>query len=129
CSPARLVLSEAQAIPFNPFNPQTGLESSTFVLHTFPKHVHRQDANGIETYVVWDRCKVSTAIPYPGLTFFNKCVDADIMMAASSDNGQTWHFAALDTSAQDQFQPWIAVDQTTGMVQIAYYTSAADSDF
>jgi hypothetical protein len=129
CSSARLVASEAQPIPFDPFNPQTGLESSKFVMHTFPKHVHRQDANGTETYVVWDRCKVSTAIPYPGLTFFSKCVDADILMAASNDNGQTWHGAALDTSAQDQFQPWVAVDRTTNIIHVGYYTSAADTAF
>jgi hypothetical protein len=129
CAPPRLITSEPQAIPFNPFNPQSGLESSKFVTHTFPKHAHRQDTNGIETYVVWDRCKVSSAIPYPGLTFVSKCVDADIMMAASSDNGQTWQVAPLDTSAQDQFQPWITADPSTNMIQIGYYTSVADTLF
>src|SRR5205823_2522912 len=33
CSTAQLVTSEPQAIPFNPFNPQSGLESSKFVMH------------------------------------------------------------------------------------------------
>jgi hypothetical protein len=129
CSPATLITSEMQAIPFSAFNPQGPLESNRFVLHTFPKHAHRQDSNGIETYVVWDRCKVSTAIPYPGVTFVNKCVDADILMAASNDNGQTWHFAPLDISSQDQFQPWITTDRTTNTLQIGYYTSANDTAF
>ncbi len=129
CSPATLIVSEMQAIPFSAFNPQGPLQSNRFVLHTFPKHAHRQDANGIETYVVWDRCKVSTAVPYPGLTFVNKCPDADILMAASADNGQNWHFATLDTAAQDQFQPWITTDRATNVLRIAYYTSAADTFF
>lgn len=129
CSPATLIASEMQAIPFSAFSSQGPLASNKFVLHTFPKHAHRQDSNGIETYVVWDRCKVSTAIPYAGLTFVNKCMDADIVMAASNDNGQTWHFAALDTSPQDQFQPWIAVDGTSNTIQVGYYTSAADTVF
>jgi hypothetical protein len=129
CSPPRLVFSESHAIPFIPSNPQTGLHSNRFVLQTFPKHAHRMDVNGIETYVVWDRCRVSTAIPYPGLTFVNKCADADILLAASADNGQSWSYAPLDVDAQDQFQPWIAVDRASNTVHIAYYTSAADTLF
>ncbi len=129
CSPATLILSEKQAIPFSAFDPQGPLEANKFVLHTFPKHIHRQDSNGTETYVVWDRCKVSTAVPYPGLTFVGKCPDADILMAASSDNGQTWHFGVLDAAAEHQFQPWITTDRTTNVVRVAYYTSTADSLF
>lgn len=129
CSPPTLIRTETQAIPFSAFNPQGPLESNRFVLHTFPKHAHRRDANGIETYVVWDRCKVSTAVPYPGLTFVNKCADADILVAASADNGQNWHFATLDTASQDQFQPWITTDPVTNVLRVAYYTSAADTLF
>lgn len=129
CSPATLIVSEQQAIPFSAFNPQAPLESNRFVLHTFPKHAHRQDANGIETYVVWDRCKVSTAVAYANLTFVSKCVDADILMAASADNGKSWHFAAVDTDDQDQFQPWITTDRATNTLLIAYYSSAVDTLF
>src|SRR5262245_23847255 len=41
-------------------NPQIG-ELPLFggiYAYGMPKHGHRQDTNGIETYVVWERCKV-----------------------------------------------------------------------
>jgi hypothetical protein len=129
CSPASGIAVEAQAIPLSTFDPQGPLFSNKFVLNTFPRHAHRQDANGTETYVVWDRCKVSTAIPYQGLVFVGRCVDVDIVMAASNDNGQSWQIADLDASAQDQFQPWVAVDRTTNVIQVGYYTTAADAVF
>jgi hypothetical protein len=126
CRPAVLIKNETQAIPFNPFDPRTGFGAAQFVMHTFPKHAHRRDSNGIETYVVWDRCKVPTAFPVPGLTLVNVCPDADIVMAASRDNGQTWTFSGVDTAAHDQFQPWVTVDPSTGTISIAYYSSEAD---
>lgn len=129
CAAPSLIATETQAIPFNPFNPQTGVEASQIVLHTYPKHAHRQDQNGTETYVVWERCKVSTAIEYPGLTFVNICPDADLLMAASKDNGQTWSFGDLDTGPQDQLQPWIAADASTNTLNIVYYSSQADTFF
>lgn len=129
CGAPRLIASDTQAIPSSTFDQQGPLFSNKFVLNTFPRHAHRQDANGIETYVVWERCKVSTAIPYPGLTFVGRCVDADIVMGASNDNGQTWQFGALDAGAQDQFQPWLAVDRATNTIHVAYYTTSADPLF
>jgi hypothetical protein len=126
CQPATLVTHEKQAIPFDIFIPGTGLEAAQFVLHTFPKHTHRQDQNGIETYVVWERCKVSTVIKFPGLAFDTQCPDADLVMAASNDNGQTWHFANVDVGPQDQFQPAVSADPSTNIVNIAYYSSQAD---
>jgi hypothetical protein len=126
CAPAVVVTNETQAIPFNAFDPRTGFGASQFVMHTFPKLAHRQDTNGIETYVVWERCKVSTKVVYPGLNLVSVCPDSDLMMAASADNGQTWHTAPLDTSPQDQFQASLAVDPATNAVNIAYYSSAAD---
>jgi hypothetical protein len=129
CSLAITIASETQAIPLSTFDSQGPLISNKFVLNTFPRHAHRQDSNGTETYVVWERCKVSTAIPYPGITFVGRCVDTDIIMAASADNGKSWQLAPLDTSAQDQFQPWVATDRTTNVIQVGYYTTAADATF
>jgi hypothetical protein len=129
CAAAKLIFSETMAIPFSTFDSQGPLMSNKFVLDTFPKHTHRQDANGIETYVVWDRCKVSTAIPYPGLTFVGRCPDADIVMAASNNNGQTWNFASLDAGDQDQYQPWVVTDRDTNIVNVGYYTAVEDSNF
>ena len=129
CATAKLIVSETRAIPFSTFDTQGPLISNKFVLDTFPKHAHRQDANGIETYVVWDRCKVPTAIPYPGLTFVGRCPDTDVLMAASSNNGQSWAFAAVDTGDQDQYQPWVATDSATNTIHIGYYSAVEDSNF
>ena len=103
------------------------LAAAQFVIRTFPKHTHRQDTNGTETYVVWDRCKVSTSVVYPGMTFTNVCADADLKMAASNNNGQTWTLADLDTGTQDPFQPWISTDTSTNIVNIVYYSSQGDA--
>ena len=127
CASASLITTETQAIPFSIFTFPEGLEAAQFVLRTFPKHAHRQDQNGIETYVVWERCKVSTAVKYPGLTFVNVCPDADLVMAASNDNGATWNFGEVDSGPQDQFQAAIASDPSTNVVNIAYYSSQADA--
>lgn len=126
CAPATLIQSETQAIPFDFANPHTGLSGTSFVMHTFAKHAHRQDANGIETYVVWERCKVSTAVTYPGLTFVNLCPDSDLVMAVSNDNGQTWQFADVDAGPQHQFQASVATDPSNNIVNIAYYSTGAD---
>lgn len=126
CAAAVQVSLETQAIPFNPSDPRSGFDAAQFVMHTFPKHVHRQDTNGIETYVVWERCKVPTAVTYPGLTFVSVCPDADLVMAASADNGQTWVTGVVDTGPQDQYQAALSVDPATNVVNIAYYSSQTD---
>lgn len=126
CAAAVQISLEKQAIPFDPFDPRSGFGAAQFVMHTFPKHVHRQDTNGIETYVVWERCKVPTAVVYPGLTFVSVCPDADLVMAASADNGRTWVTGMVDTGPQDQYQAALSVDQSTNVVNIAYYSSQTD---
>jgi hypothetical protein len=88
--------------------------------------VHRQDSNGIETYVVWERCKVPTKVAYPGVPFVRVCPDSDLMMAASADNGVTWQMGTVDDAAQDQFQAALSVDGSTNAVNIAYYSSQGD---
>ena len=127
CATATRITTESQILPYNPFGGQPGLGAGEFVIRTFPKHTHRQDTNGIETYVVWDRCKVSTSVTYPGVTFTNVCGDADLKMAASNNNGQTWTVAAVDVGVQDDFQPWIGTDTSTNIVNIAYYSTQGDA--
>ena len=126
CAAATRITTESQILPYNPFGGGAGLAAAPFVIRTFPKHTHRQDTNGTETYVVWDRCKVSTSVVYPGVTFTNVCADADLKMAASNNNGQTWTLADLDTAVQDQFQPWIGTDASTNIVNVVYYSSQSD---
>src|SRR5439155_413435 len=101
CAPAVLVHNETQPLPFGGF-----LGAQDFRIATYPKHDHRVDANGTETYVVWDRCKV----PLLAIGLVGTCPDADVVMKGSNNNGVTWLPAVpavVNTSAQDQFFPWI----------------------
>lgn len=97
---------------------------------THPKHDHRQDANGTETYVVWEQCKVSVleyAFRRPMVPF---CPDADVMMAASRDDGATWSApTCVSCGAEDQFLPTIKTDRSRNIVNIAFYGSGSDPTF
>lgn len=118
CGATSLVAAETQPIPFDGF-----LGAQDFRIATYPKHDHRIDQNGIETYVVWDRCKVEPV-------FGSLCPDADVVMKASANNGATWSaLTCVDCSAQDQFFPWLRTDRSRNIVNIVYYTSVADPVF
>jgi hypothetical protein len=96
------------------------LGAAQFLISTYPKHEHRQDANGVETYVVWDHCQVQNTIGR------DVCPDAGISLAASNNNGRTWSFAPVDTGVGDQYFPWIRTDPGN-TVNIVYYSTQADS--
>jgi hypothetical protein len=124
CAPDRLILTENQPIPANANGPAGApLAAAQFHFGTYPKHDHRRDQNGVETYVVWDRCAV---VP-PTVVWSPICPNAQIVMAASADNGNTWHFGAVDKGAGDQYFPAIRTDTNTNIVNIAYYSTQADS--
>jgi hypothetical protein len=121
CSFPTLIKTESQPISFRGGGLGNGsLATTGFPFATFPKHDHRQDQNGVETYVVWDRCKV-VLIAGGGI-----CPDADVSLAASSNNGQSWTFADLDAKTGDQYFPWIATDVFTNIVNVAYYSTTGD---
>jgi hypothetical protein len=102
---------------------RVGLSVHPFPVFTYPKHDHRMDANGTETYVVWERCKVA-------LLFERLCPDADVVLKASSNDGATWSpLTCLGCGAQDQFFPAIRTDRSRQIVNIAYYSSGSDSTF
>ncbi len=122
CSFPTLIKSETQPISLRGGGLGNGsLATTGFTFATFPKHDHRQDQNGVETYVVWDRCKVGL-IAGGGI-----CPDADISLAASSNNGQSWTFGDADIKAGDQYFPWIVTDASTNIVNVAYYSTTGDS--
>ena len=122
CSSPALIKSEHQPIPSKGGGLGNGsLAAAQFAIGTFVSHDHRQDANGVETYVVWDRCKV------PLIQGGDVCPDADIVLAASNDNGKTWRFGNVDTAPGDQYMPWIRTDASTNIVNIAYYSTEGDS--
>ena len=114
CAPARLIVREDQPVPSRGGGLGGGsLAAANFLITTHPKHEHRVDPSGVETYVVWDRCKV------PNIHGGDKCPDADIRMAASSDNGGSWAFATVDDGGGDQYFPAIRTDGTN-VVNIPY---------
>jgi hypothetical protein len=103
---------------FNETNPVGGfLGTSDFRIMTYPKHAHRVDSNGTETYMVWERCK---GAPIAGAT----CPDSDVVLSASTNNGGTWSApVVLDTALGSQFFPWIAVDKSLGTMNIVYFSA------
>lgn len=122
CSSPTLVKSEIQPISFRGGGLGNGsLATTGFPFATFPKHDHRQDQNGVETYVVWDRCKVGL-IAGGGI-----CPDADVVMAASNNNGQSWTLGNVDTKTGDQYFPWVVTDLSTNIVNVAYYSTTGDN--
>jgi len=124
CSAPTLIATEQQPIP----DKGTGLggldngalAASQFFIETMVRHAHRVDANGVETYVVWDRCHV------PPFNHGMICPDADISLAASNNNGATWQFGTVDNGSGDQYFPAIVTDPATNIVNIAYYSTTGD---
>jgi hypothetical protein len=91
---------------------------------TYPKHDSRVDANGIETYVVWNRCKV----PPVGQGANRICADADVVMKASRDIGRTWsELRCVSCAVGHQFFPWIRTDRSRNVVNVAYYSAPANA--
>jgi hypothetical protein len=122
CAPPQLVHQETQS--------HNRLPVQSFTTGLFPAHAHRRDANGIETYVVWDRCKVlPRCIGFPADCF---CPDADVVMKASNNDGAMWfpaQPAPVATGAGDQFHPAVTTDRSREIVNIAYYSTAKDAGF
>jgi hypothetical protein len=120
CSPPKLIVRESQPVPSRGGGLGGGnLAAANFQITTSPKHDHRTDANGIETYVVWDRCKVQNI--HGGDT----CPDADIRLAASNNNGGSWTLKAVDTGSGDQYFPAIHTD-SGNILNIAYMSAQGD---
>jgi hypothetical protein len=114
CSPPKLVFRETQPLRFGGF-----LAAQDFRIATYPKHDHQVGGSGIETYVVWDRCKVPLFLGFV-------CPDADVVLAASNDDGATWSPMDVNTDPKDQFFPWVKTDRSTNIVNISYYTAEGD---
>jgi hypothetical protein len=87
---------------------------------TFPKHAHRTNSKGnFTTFLLYDDC----------LNPFNPplCIDAQVLMTSSADNGQTWSTpVSVDTVAGHHFYPSITTDASTGIVNLAYYSTEGD---
>ena len=56
------------------------------------------------------------------------CPDADVVMKASVDDGATWSGpACVDCGPEHQLSPAIRADRGRNILNIAYYSSEADT--
>ena len=100
-----------------------GVGDSLVVQSLFPRHVHRLESDGtVTTFLVYDRC----GVPLDGLV----CSQSQVVYTDSTDNGKTWSpLQTVGAAAGQQFLGNLALDVSTGTVNIAYYSSQNDPRF
>jgi hypothetical protein len=96
-----------------------------------PKHAHRLESNGtITTFLTYDRCEVKLLELSKADLALASCPKTDVVVTSSTDGGQTWSSIAKVTNGPfQQFYGAIATDASTGMVNIAYYSTENDTTF
>jgi hypothetical protein len=100
-----------------------GGETVTFI-NSRPMHVDRLEADGktYTTFLIYADCDVP-AIQTPLVTF---CPKTNVEVTHSTD-GKTWSAAEKVSAAPgQQFYPVLALDESTGTVNIAYYSTEND---
>jgi len=91
----------------------------------FPQHAHRLESGGtVATFLVYDRC----AAPVIAFGFVSDfCPKTEVVMTSSTDDGKTWSpISKVTSSSGQQFFGAIATDESTGTVNIAYYSTEHD---
>jgi hypothetical protein len=93
----------------------------------FPRHVDRLEADHktVTTFYIYDQCAVPT---YTAREVGQTCSKTQVAMAYSTDGGNTWSSVvpvSPNTPGQ-QFLGNVALDESTGTVNIAYYSSQND---
>jgi hypothetical protein len=96
-----------------------------FSLSTYPKHANRLETNGSFTsFLVYDDCRSPYTPPPPPTPQSTLCLNAEVNMTFSTNNGQTWSTPlSVDTASGHHFYPSIAADKSTGTVSVVYYTT------
>jgi hypothetical protein len=124
CSAPALVQRVAQPIVPS-FNVLADMMNINLIAFTFPKHANRAEAGGKFTnFVVYDDCKNPFVQGNPPFTV---CLNAEVVMTSSGDNGKSWSTpVSVDTATGHHFYPAITTDPTTGIVNIAYYSTEGD---
>ena len=126
CGPPILVQNIAHSIaPSVGSSVQTELVNINLITFTYPKHTHRAESgNAFSTFLVYDNCRHPFQQGNPS---FTQCLDAEVLMTVSTDNGKTWSApVSVDATAGHHFYPAIATDASTGFVNIAYYSTEGD---
>jgi hypothetical protein len=95
---------------------------------SYPWHVDRLEADGktVTNFLIYDQCAVSTK---PARNVGRKlCPKAEVVIASSTDGGSTWSsFEPVSPKTPgQQFLGNIALDASTGTVNIAYYSTQND---
>lgn len=95
--------------------------------NTYPRHVDRLESDGktVTTFLLYDRCEVPLQKSPGSFSYF--CPKTDVVVTSSSDGGNTWSPLQKVSSADGQhFYGAIALDASTGTVNMAYYSTEAD---
>lgn len=90
----------------------------------YPKHVNRLEADGhtVTTFLVYDRCDVPVLQALASV-----CPKTDVVVTSSNNGGATWSpIAKVSGSQGQQFFGAVANDDSTGTVNIAYYSTEND---
>jgi len=90
----------------------------------YPKHINRLEADGktVTTFLVYDRCDVPVVQAVASV-----CPKTDVVVTSSNDGGNTWSpIAKISGSKGQQFFGAVANDDSTGTVNIAYYSTEKD---
>jgi hypothetical protein len=89
---------------------------------TSSKHADRPDSGrSFTTFLVYEDCKNPFNPPN------SPCLNAEVLMTKSTDNGKTWSVpASVDTATRHHFYPAITTDVSTGIVNLAYYSAEGD---
>jgi hypothetical protein len=131
CGQPTVVTTIANALPTNSegelTTPLNGIDN--FVVFTYPKHATRRESSGsFTTFLVYDDCKDPYSSPPPPTPTPTICMDAEVNLTLSTDNGLTWSTpVSVDTASGHHFYPSVAVDQSTGTVSIVYYTTEGNA--
>ncbi len=100
-------------------NVLTPLVNINLLTETFPKHADRTDSVGFTTFLLYDDCKN----PFPDAP----CLNAEVLLTRSTDNGKTWSTpVSIDTVSGHHFHPAITTDVSTGIINLAYYSTEGD---
>lgn len=118
----------------NPLPTPTNLEINTLLginlafVTTYPKLANRSETGGgFTTFLVYDDCKNPYVPPPPPQGQPTFCLNAEVKMTFSTDNGATWSTpVSVDASGGHHFFPAIATDDSTGTVSLVYYTTEGD---
>ena len=101
------------------------LTNIALLAFTYPKLANRAESGGkFTTFLVYDDCRNPFVQGNPPFTV---CLGAEVVMTISVDNGKTWSApVSVDSVGGHHFYPSITTDPSTGVVNIAYYSTEGD---